>query len=47
MGQREIETLRREARQRLGPRFELRAFHDRLLAHGAVPLRTLRELVAG
>ncbi|HLG71845.1 MAG TPA: DUF885 domain-containing protein [Chloroflexota bacterium] len=42
-GQREIESLRREAAQR--PGFDLRAFHDEVLAHGAVPLSTLRATI--
>ena len=45
LGQREIERLRRELQARDGARFELRAFHDELLAHGSLPLSTLsREL---
>ena len=45
VGQREIERLRREATERLGPAFDLRAFHDALLGHGMLPLATLaREL---
>jgi uncharacterized protein (DUF885 family) len=46
IGQREIEALRRETRQRLGGRFDLRAFHDELLRHGPVPLPTLRRALA-
>ena len=42
IGQRETEALRREASKRLGARFDLRAFHDEVLAHGAIPLSTLR-----
>ncbi|MBV9121498.1 MAG: DUF885 domain-containing protein [Chloroflexi bacterium] len=45
IGQREIESLRRETAERLGDRFDLRSFHDELLAHGAVPLSTLRETI--
>jgi uncharacterized protein (DUF885 family) len=44
-GQREIERLRRELERRDGSRFDLRAFHDAVLGHGALPLATLsREL---
>jgi len=43
-GQREIERLRAEQQQRLGGAFDRRAFHDTLLAHGALPLRTARLL---
>lgn len=44
-GQREIERLRAEIRARDGAAFDLRAFHDALLGHGALALATLaREL---
>jgi uncharacterized protein (DUF885 family) len=46
IGQREIEASRRAARERLGDRFDLRAFHDEVLAHGAIPLSTLRATMA-
>jgi uncharacterized protein (DUF885 family) len=42
LGQREIFTLRHQAEQQLGPRFDIRAFHDNVLAHGAVSLAVLR-----
>lgn len=45
MGQLEILRLRGEAEQRLGSRFDLRAFHDAVLESGAVPLPILRERV--
>jgi uncharacterized protein (DUF885 family) len=45
VGQREIERLRAETAARDGDAFDLRAFHDALLGHGALPLATLaREL---
>ena len=45
IGCREIEKLRRELTARDGSRFDLRAFHDAVLAHGSLPLATLsREL---
>jgi uncharacterized protein (DUF885 family) len=45
VGQREIQRLRAEATARLGPAFDIRAFHDALLGHGTLPLATLaREL---
>lgn len=46
VGQREIERLRRETAARLGPDFDLRAFHDEILRHAAVPLSTLQRVVA-
>jgi uncharacterized protein (DUF885 family) len=43
LGQLEILALRSEAKARLGPRFELKAFHDRRLENGAVPLPVVRR----
>jgi uncharacterized protein (DUF885 family) len=43
IGQREIESLRREASAR--PGFDVRRFHDEVLAHGAIPLSTLRKTI--
>jgi uncharacterized protein (DUF885 family) len=37
--------LREKARARLGPRFDLRAFHDATLAVGSVPLTVLETVV--
>ncbi len=45
LGQREILTLRAEAEQRQGDRFDVRDFHDVVLAQGGLPLVTLREVV--
>jgi uncharacterized protein (DUF885 family) len=45
LGQREIERLRAHLADRDGARFDLREFHDQVLAHGSLPLATLaREL---
>ena len=45
IGCREIEKLRRELSARDGAAFDLRGFHDQVLAHGSLPLATLtREL---
>ena len=45
IGCREIERLRREISARDGVAFDLREFHDQVLAHGSLPLATLaREL---
>ena len=41
LGQLEILKLREAAQKQLGPRFDLRAFHDEVLANGALPLDAL------
>ena len=46
IGQQEILSIRAAARQRLGSRFDIRAFHDQVLGQGALPLADLRESVA-
>jgi len=45
LGQREITRLREEAQKALGPRFDLRRFHDVVLGDGAVTLAILDENV--
>ncbi|HYV67455.1 MAG TPA: DUF885 domain-containing protein [Myxococcales bacterium] len=45
MGELELFRLREEAQKRAGDRFDLRAFHDAVLAHGAVPLASLERLL--
>jgi uncharacterized protein (DUF885 family) len=45
IGEREITRLREQAKQALGPRFDLRAFHDRVLEHGTIPLSLLRRYI--
>ena len=47
IGQREIERARREVSEKMGDRFDLRAFHDEVLGHGSVPLATLRREIPG
>jgi uncharacterized protein (DUF885 family) len=47
LGQREIERARREVSEKMGDRFDLRAFHDEVLAHGSLPLATLRREIPG
>ncbi len=47
IGKREICALREETARRRGPAFDLRAFHDLVLRHGALPLNVLRKLVLG
>jgi uncharacterized protein (DUF885 family) len=43
IGRLEIERLRKDAEQRLGSRFYIREFHDRVLENGAIPLTLLRS----
>ena len=45
LGQLEILKLREEARQKLGNKFDLRAFHDEVLDSGALPLDVLHSQV--
>ncbi len=47
LGQREIERARTEITDAMGDRFDLRAFHDEVLAHGSLPLATLRRELPG
>jgi uncharacterized protein (DUF885 family) len=44
-GERDLLDLRREAQTVLGARFDIQAFHDQILAHGALPLPMVRALV--
>ena len=43
LGRLEIRRLRSAAERALGRRFDIKEFHDRVLADGAVPLPVLRE----
>jgi uncharacterized protein (DUF885 family) len=45
MGQLRIVKLREEARQKLGTRFDIREFHDRILRNGVLPLELLQQEV--
>lgn len=45
LGRREIVRLRENARNALGPDFDLRAFHDTVLLHGELPLNVLDQVV--
>ena len=45
MGQLKIRELREMAKTQLGPRFDIRTFHDEILSGGAMPLDLLQERV--
>ncbi|MBB3061818.1 DUF885 domain-containing protein [Microbulbifer rhizosphaerae] len=45
IGMLKIVELREKAKNELGDQFDIRAFHDTVLANGAVPLDVLEELV--
>ena len=45
IGRLRIQQLRDRARAALGARFDIRAFHHEVLAHGPLPLDTLDELI--
>jgi uncharacterized protein (DUF885 family) len=44
IGQRKILELRREAEKKLGSRFDIKAFHHKILQHGSLPLTLLEKL---
>jgi uncharacterized protein (DUF885 family) len=46
IGQLEILALRSDARQRLGTKFDIKAFHDTVLGAGAISLPALRDRVS-
>jgi uncharacterized protein (DUF885 family) len=45
LGELTIVRLRHEAEAELGPRFDVRAFHDAVLAQGSVPLPVLESQI--
>jgi uncharacterized protein (DUF885 family) len=45
IGELKIKELRARAQKELGPAFDLRAFHDEILRHGAMPLDLLEQNV--
>jgi prolyl oligopeptidase len=45
MGQLRIVQLRKEAEEKLGARFDIREFHDRILRNGVLPLELLQQEV--
>ena len=46
IGRLEIDAARAEAQQKMGQRFDIKAFHDRVLEDGGVPLTFLRAKIA-
>ena len=44
VGELELMRIRREAEQRLAGKFDLKEFHEVVLNHGAIPLRTLARI---
>jgi uncharacterized protein (DUF885 family) len=47
IGQLELQRLRADVRDRLGPAFDIRRFHDAVLENGAIGLVPLGEVVTG
>ena len=46
MGQLTIRELRTRAEEKLGPKFDIREFHDAVLSQGTLPLELLKSVVA-
>ena len=45
IGKLKIAELRDRARERLGPRFDIRRFHNAVIDQGALPLDTLETVI--
>ena len=45
IGELKLLELRARAEKALGPKFDIRAFHEEILIHGSVPLRVLESAV--
>ena len=46
IGMLEIRKMRDEAEKTMGPKFDIKAFHDRILEDGAVPLTFLHQKIS-
>jgi uncharacterized protein (DUF885 family) len=46
VGRQAINRMRRAAQQQLGAWFDLKNFHDTMLANGAVPLSVLERIMS-
>jgi len=44
-GYTEIYALRQELKQQAGPKFDLKAFHEKFLSYGSAPVKYIRELM--
>jgi uncharacterized protein (DUF885 family) len=47
IGELKILEIREKAKKALGPKFDIKEFHDRLLEHGALPLNILEDVMNG
>ncbi len=45
IGGEEIKSLRKEAKERLNERFDIKEFHNEILKNGAIPLNALRQVI--
>ena len=45
VGMLKILALREKAKQQLGPKFDIKQFHDQVLIHGALPLELLQRVI--
>jgi len=45
VGMLKILALREKAKQQIGPKFDIKQFHDQVLIHGALPLELLQRVI--